>query len=314
MASSSAPQDVQRENARLQQDTRPMSFFGKVKSYITAPFSWLMGTNEDTNDYEERDGPGKRKRSPMAPLEPREGEEAQHLGTKRAPIKRVRYQTGHEPVSLRQEPLSASHLASTLTQSFPTSAHTSAFTRTWPFASAGAQPSASTSAQSSASTSAQPSASTRTWPFAFFRTQPPASASAQPSASTSAHEERDGHGKRKRTRTAMTPAEIEEEEEEEEEEIQYLGGKSPELKRRKYEPGPGRLIRENDLESTSEALEKPPHYVPWPGPEALAIHKPTEWYSVCFGPVLPPVGIVRLFVRIFLHVFLMSTDYGSGSR
>jgi len=111
----------------------------------------------------------------------------------------------------------------------------------------------------------------------------------------------------------MTPAEIEEEEEEEEE-IQYLGGKSPELKRRKYEPGPGRLIRENDLESTSEALEKPPHYVPWPGPEALAIHKPTEWYSVCFGPVLPPVGIVRLFVRIFLHVFLMSTDYGSGSR
>ena len=303
MASSSAPRDVQRENARLQQDTRPMSFFGKVKSYITAPFSWLMGTNEDTNDYEERDGPGKRKRSPMAPLEPREGEEAQHLGTKRASIKRVRYQTGHEPASLRQESLSASHLASTLTQSFPTSAHTSASTRTWPFVSAGAQP--------SASTSAQPSASTRTWPFAFFRTQPPASASAQPSASTSAHEERDGHGKRKRTRTAMTPAEIEEEEEEE---IQYLGGKSPELKRRKYEPGPGRLIRENDLESTSEALEKPPHYVPWPGPEALAIHKPTEWYSVCFGPVLPPVGIVRLFVRIFLHVFLMSTDYGSGSR
>jgi len=98
----------------------------------------------------------------------------------------------------------------------------------------------------------------------------------------------------------MTPAEIEEEEEEE---IQYLGGKSPELKRRKYEPGPGRSIRENGLGSTSEALGKPPHYVPWPGPETLAIHKPTEWYSVCFGPVLPPVGIVRLFVRIFLCVF-----------
>ena len=106
MASSSAPQDVQRENARFQQDTRPISFFGKVKSYITAPFSWLMGTNEDTNDYEERDGAGKRKRSPMAPSEPTEEEEAQHLGTKRAPIKRVRYQTDHESASLRQEPLS----------------------------------------------------------------------------------------------------------------------------------------------------------------------------------------------------------------
>jgi len=127
----------------------------------------------------------------------------------------------------------------------------------------------------------------------------------------SAHEEGDGHGKRKRT--AMTPAEIEEEEEEEEE-IQYLGGKSPELKRRKYEPGPGRSIGENDLRSTSEALEKPPRYVPWPGPEALAIHKPTEWYSVCFGPVLPPVGIVRLFVRNFLRSLLMSTDYHLGSR
>ena len=288
-----------------------MSFFGKVKSYITAPFSWLMGTNEDTNDYEERDGPGKRKRSPMAPLEPTEEEEARHLGTKRAPIKRVRYQTDHESVSLRQEPLSASHLASTLTQSFPTSAHTSASTRTWPFASAGAQSSASTSAQSSASTSAQSSASTsaqpsastsaqssastRTWPFAFFRTQPSASASAQPSASTSAHEERAGHGKRKRT--AMTPAEIEEEEEEEE--IQYLGGNFPELKRRKYEPGPGRSIRENGLRLTSEALENRP----LPGPEFLAIHKPTDRYSVCFGPELPPVGIVRISVRVFLRDF-----------
>ena len=109
MASSSASQDVQRENARFQQDTRPISFFGKVKSYITAPFSWLMGTNEDTNDYEERNGAGKRKRSPTAPSEPTEEEEAQHLGTKRAPIKRVRYQTGHESASLRQEPLSVPH-------------------------------------------------------------------------------------------------------------------------------------------------------------------------------------------------------------
>ena len=283
-----------------------------------------MGTNEDTNDYEERDGPGKRKRSPMAPLEPREGEEAQHLGTKRASIKRVRYQTDHESVSLRQEPLSASHLASTLTQSFPTSAHTSASTRTWPFASAGAQPSASTSAQSSASTSAQSSASTsaqssaststqssastRTWPFAFFRTQSSASASTQPSASTSAHEERDGHGKRKRT--AMTSAEIEEEEEEEEEEIEYLGRKSPELKRRKYEPGPGRSIRENGPRFTSEALEK--LQCPLPGPESLAIHKPTDRYSVCFGPVLPAVGIVRLFVRVFLRSFSTSINSRLG--
>ena len=293
MASSSAPQDVQRENARFQQDTRPISFFGKVKSYITAPFSWLMGTNEDTNDYEERDGAGKRKRSPMAPSEPTEEEEAQHLGTKRAPIKRVRYQTDHESVSLRQEPLSVPHPTSTLTWSFSTSARPSASTRSWPFASAGAQSSASTSAQSSASTSAQSSVSTRTWPSA--------SASAEPSASTSAHEERDDH--RKRKRTAMTPAEIQEEKEEEEE-IQYLGGKSPEFKRRKY--GPGRSIRENGPRFTSEALEK--LQCPLPGPESLAIHKPTDRYSVCFGPVLPAVGIVRLFVCVFLRGFLTSIN------
>ena len=115
MASTSTPQDVQRANARLQQDPRPVSFFGKVKSYITAPFSWLMGTNEDTNDYEERDGAGKRKRSSMAPLESTEEEAVQYLGTKRAPIKRVKYQTNRISASLRQEPLSVSHSASTLT-------------------------------------------------------------------------------------------------------------------------------------------------------------------------------------------------------
>ena len=101
MASTSTPQDVQRANARLQQDPRPVSFFGKVKSYITAPFSWLMGTNEDTNDYEERDGAGKRKRSSMAPLESTEEEAVQYLGTQRAPIKRVRYQTNRISASLR---------------------------------------------------------------------------------------------------------------------------------------------------------------------------------------------------------------------
>jgi len=31
----------------LQQDTHPISLFGRVKSYFTTPFSWLMGTNED---------------------------------------------------------------------------------------------------------------------------------------------------------------------------------------------------------------------------------------------------------------------------
>jgi len=110
--------------------------------------------------------------------------------------------------------------------------------------------------------------------------------------STSAYEERDGH--REHQRTATTPVEIEEEEEEE---IQYLGRKSPEL---------GRSIRENGLRFTSEALEK------LPGPESLAIHKPTDRYSVCFGPVLPPVGIVRLFVRVFLRVFLTSIDCRLG--
>ena len=374
MASTSTPQDVQRANARLQQDPRPVSFFGKVKSYITAPFSWLMGTNEDTNDYEERDGAGKRKRSSMAPLESTEEEEVQYLGTKRAPIKRVRYQTDRVSLSLRQEPLSVSHSASTLTRYVSTSAQPSASTSNQPSVSTRTRPSASTRTRPSVSTRTRPSVSTRTrslafnrgWLFASYQTQPPASASAQPSASTSAqpsasigaqpsastsaqpsasdhvsaslrqeplsvshsastltryvstsaqpsastsnqpsasisaqpsvstsaYEERDGH--REHQRTATTPVEIEEEEEEE---IQYLGRKSPEL---------GRSIRENGLRFTSEALEK------LPGPESLAIHKPTDRYSVCFGPVLPPVGIVRLFVRVFLRVFLTSIDCRLG--
>ena len=37
----------QREDMRLQQDTRPISLFRRVISYLTAPFSWLMGKNED---------------------------------------------------------------------------------------------------------------------------------------------------------------------------------------------------------------------------------------------------------------------------
>ena len=332
MASTSTPQDVQRANARLQQDPRPVSFFGKVKSYITAPFSWLMGTNEDTNDYEERDGAGKRKRSSMAPLESTEEEEVQYLGTKRAPIKRVRYQTDRVSLSLRQEPLSVSHSASTLTRYVSTSAQPSASTSNQPSASTRTRPSASTRTrpfvsnrswlfvstqtrlftshrarsfasthtQPSASASAQPSTSASAQSSASASVQPSASASVQPFASTSAHEERDG--RRERQRTATTPAEIEEEEEE----IQYLGRKSPELERLKYKLGSGRSIRENDPRFTSEALEK------LPGPESLAIHKPTDRYSVCFGPVLPPVGIVRLFVRVFLRVFLTSIDCRLG--
>jgi len=37
-------------HTRLQQDTPPISFFTKVKSYLFAPFSWLMGTNEERDD------------------------------------------------------------------------------------------------------------------------------------------------------------------------------------------------------------------------------------------------------------------------
>jgi len=35
---------------RLQQDTHPISFFTKVKSYLFTPFSWLMGMNEERDD------------------------------------------------------------------------------------------------------------------------------------------------------------------------------------------------------------------------------------------------------------------------
>ena len=120
------------------------------------------------------------------------------------------------------------------------------------------------------------------------------STSAQSSMSTSAYE-RDGLGKRKRTAAVST--EIKEQEgegEDREEEIQFLRRKSPEFKRRKYELG------SNGLRSIYEAFGKLPHSVP--GPESLAIHKPTDRYSVSSGPVLPPVGIVRTFVCVFYHV------------
>jgi len=118
------------------------------------------------------------------------------------------------------------------------------------------------------------------------------STSAQPSVPTSAYE-RDGL--RKRKRTAAVSTEIKEQEgegEDGEEEIQYLRRKSPEFKRRKYELG------SNGLRSIYEGVGKLPRSVP--GPESLAIHKPTDRYSV--RPVLPPVGIVRIFVCVFYHV------------
>ena len=151
--------------------------------------------------------------------------------------------------------------------------------RTQPIASTTAQPVASTRTQPFAPV--QPPASTRTQPSASTSAQPPvstsaqsvASTSAQPSASASAYE---GNGLGKRKRTATVLADIEEEREGEED-IQYLRRLSPEFKRHRYEPGP---VGENGLESTSEALEEPAQSVSWPGPESVAIHRPTDRYSV----------------------------------
>ena len=156
-----------------------------------------------------------------------------------------------------------------------------ASTRTQPVASTSAQPVASTSVQPvasiriqpSASTSVQPPAFTSARPLASTSAQPVASTSTQPLASTSAYE---GNGLGKRKRTAMVSTEIEEEGEGQEE-IQYLRRLSPEFKRHRYEPGP---VGENGLESTSEALEEPAQSVSWPGPESVAIHRPTDRYSV----------------------------------
>jgi len=89
MASSSVPQHDQRENTRLQQDTRSRSILGIAKNFIITPLSWFMKTNqESTNDYEERDGAGKRRRSA-------------EVGTDR--VKRVRFQSGQLLASSRQE-------------------------------------------------------------------------------------------------------------------------------------------------------------------------------------------------------------------
>ena len=90
------PQDGQRENTRLPQDAPPNSAIGTVKNIIATPFSSLMGPD----DYEGRNGPGKRRRTATAPATPTE-EEVQYLGTSRAPVKRVRYQTDQVSASLR---------------------------------------------------------------------------------------------------------------------------------------------------------------------------------------------------------------------
>ena len=182
-----------------------------------------------------------------------------------------------------------------------------ASTSAQPVASTSVQPVVSIRTQPVVSTSAQPVASIRTQHLASTSVQPVASTSTQPLASTSAYE-RNGLGKRKRTATVSTEIE---EEGEGQEEIQYLRRHSPEFKRHRYEPGP---VGENGLESTSEALEEPAQSVSWPGPESVAIHRPTDRYSVAFGAVLPPVGIVRTFVRVFLRVFLMSIDSRLGWR
>jgi len=314
-------------HTRLQQDTPPISFFAKVKSYLFAPFSWLMGTNE------ERDDAGQR--LPATPSEPIEEE----VPFRQTECARVRYQadqvspssastrtqsfvstsalsfvsTGTQPsVSTHARPFASASVqppVSIRARPFA-SAHTQppALTRNRPFASASVQPpvsnraqlSVSTSAQPSTSTRAQPSALTRAQPSMSARTQPPTSTSARSSVSTSAQPsvptsayERDGL--RKRKRTAAVSTEIKEQEgegEDGEEEIQYLRRKSPEFKRRKYELG------SNGLRSIYEGVGKLPRSVP--GPESLAIHKPTDRYSV--RPVLPPVGIVRIFVCVFYHV------------
>ena len=314
-------------HTRLQQDTPPISFFAKVKSYLFAPFSWLMGTNE------ERDDAGQR--LPATPSEPIEEE----VPFRQTECARVRYQadqvspssastrtqsfvstsalsfvsTGTQPsVSTHARPFASASVqppVSIRARPFA-SAHTQppALTRNRPFASAGVQPpvsnraqlSVSTSAQPSTSTRAQPSALTRAQPSMSARTQPPTSTSARSSVSTSAQPsvptsayERDGL--RRRKRTAAVSTEIKEQEgegEDGEEEIQYLRRKSPEFKRRKYELG------SNGLRSIYEGVGKLPRSVP--GPESLAIHKPTDRYSV--RPVLPPVGIVRIFVCVFYHV------------
>ena len=173
------------------------------------------------------------------------------------------------PASTRTQPVastSAQPVASTSVQPV-------ASTSVQPVASIRIQPSASTSVQPPAFTSARPLASTSARPLASTSAQPVASTSTQPLASTSAYE---GNGLRKRKLTAMVSTEIEEEGEGQEE-IQYLRRLSPEFKRHRYEPGP---VGENGLESTSEALEEPAQSVSWPGPESVAIHRPTDRYSV----------------------------------
>jgi len=154
--------------------------------------------------------------------------------------------------------------------------------------------------------------STRAQPSAVTHIQPSSSTSAQPPAPTSAYE-RDSLGKRKRT-AAVSPEIKEqaeegegEEGEEGEDEIQYSRRKSPEFKRRKYKLG------SNALRSIYGDIGKLSCSVPWPGMESLVIHKPTD-SSVSLGPVLPPVGIIRTFVRVFYRVFLMSIDSGLGAR
>ena len=162
-----SPQHGQRENTHLEQETRPASFFGRVRGYLVAPFAWLMGTNEqrDANDYEQRDSAGQQ--SPATPSEPAEEEEVQYPGS----ITPVRYQSQPFLLTSAQSFVSAS-VASTSVQ--PISARP-LLPRTRPLIT-----------RTYASANLQPSASIRTQPLAFITVQHPTSISARPSASTSA--------------------------------------------------------------------------------------------------------------------------------
>lgn len=155
-------QHGQRENTHLEQETRPASFFGRVRGYLVAPFSWLMGANEqrDANDYEERDSAGQQ--SPATPSEPAEEEEV---------ITPVRYQSQPFLLTSAQSFVSASVVSASVQ---PISARP-LLPRTRPLIT-----------RTYASANLQPSASIRTQPLAFITVQHPTSTSARPSASTSA--------------------------------------------------------------------------------------------------------------------------------
>ena len=128
----------QHEDTRLQQDTCPISLFGRVKSYLTAPFSWLMCTNEDNLPTTPSDQ--------VSPSRPSVSTSPQSLTSTRTHTARTQFSASTRPQPSTLTSTQHLQVSPSSRQDSPSPSH-SPSTLTSPFVSNSAQPPTSTNAQ-----------------------------------------------------------------------------------------------------------------------------------------------------------------------